>query len=278
MGNSVKNILKRIGNAFEVPWKGIDQLISLLPVSNQKQQVFMEKKYGVFGTLLFHLFVFALFLLFNIGRPAENTDDSWIQFDLMTIEELLELEFVDPQESQQDDRNARNIAVNQAEDRIERYDDYENYRLSNAAVEQLVESRINQAVEEIIEENDLNPDDSEIPDLAMEPLDFYQAQEREEEQVYEGPTNIYFELENRKVSYLHVPVYKCEGSATIRIDIRVGQRGKVELATFNQRESDSRESCFIQAARSAALRTRFNFDSNAPRLQSGYIIYHFIAQ
>ena len=258
----------------------IDRLIEIMPFSDRSRHSMMRMKYGVVGTLLFHLLVILLFMIFNVGKTT-RLDDSWIYFDLKTIEELQQLEAMKPEPKVEEAvaaRQARNIAVSQQEDRIERYDDYENYRLSNRAVDQIVQGRIKDAVKEIVEENDLNPDDREIPDLETKPLDFFKAQEFEEDQVYEGPTNIYYKLDDRKVSYLHIPVYKCAGSGTVRIDIRVGQRGKVELATVNGGGTDTRDPCFLNAARDAAQRTRFNFSSRAPMLQQGYIIYHFVAQ
>lgn len=255
----------------------MDQLIRRAPLSERSRSWMMEKKYGFFGTLLFHLFLISLFLLFKIGNPAP-AEEPWVYFELRTLQELMELEMIEEQPETGGSPDARNIAVNQAEDRIENYDDYQNYRLSSSQVSDLVESRISDAVDEIIEENDLNPNDRELPDIEKQKLDFFEARPEEEKQVYQGPTNIYYNLEGREVSYLHVPVYKCEGSATVRVNIRVGQRGKVELVTIDGSETTTRDPCFIEAAKDAARRTRFNFSTEAPLLQQGYIIYRFIAQ
>jgi hypothetical protein len=62
------------------------------------------------------------------------------------------------------------------------------------------------------------------------------------------------------------------------VDIRVGQRGKVELTTINKSGTDTSDPCFLDAAKEAASRTRFNFSTTAAQLQLGYIIYHFVAQ
>lgn len=262
---------------MEKPWIGLDHLIQMLPFSRQVKQKMMVQKYGVIGTILFHLIVVALFLAIKISNK-EKPHDSWVFIDLKTMEELNQMLIQQNQENrdQRFNQSARNIAVDRTEDRIERYD--QNPQMSRQAVDRLVNSRINQAVKEIIEENDLNPDDKELPDIQSKPLDFYQARPVEEEKVYEGPTNIYYRLDNRSVVKLYVPVYKCQGSATVRVDIRVGQRGKVEWATISNTETDTRDQCFLKAAKDAAERTRFNFSTDAPLLQQGYILYHFIAQ
>jgi hypothetical protein len=175
-------------------------------------------------------------------------------------------------------RQARNIAVNQQEDRVENYDDYKNYRVSNRTAEKEAQNRVNQAVKNIIKEENLNPDDKELPRTEKEPIDFYKAQKIEEEQIYKGPTNIYYKLDGRKVAHLPIPVYKCKGGATVQVDIRVGQRGKVEMVSINGSGTDTSDPCFLDAAKDAARRTRFNFSTTEKLLQSGYIIYHFVAQ
>jgi len=278
MKKKLIQLLHSAGDLLERPMQSIDRLIVRMPVSSRRKVQFMEMKYGLIGTILFHMLVIFLFLVFQVGKTTK-VEDAWIYFDLKTLEELAQLDVPVPEltPEQLADRRARNIAVTQ-EDRIENYDDYKNFRMSDRAVDQLVQSRINSAVNDIIKENDLNPDDRALPDLQTKPLDFYEAPKIEEDKVYEGPTNIYYNLDDRTVSYLHIPVYKGAGSATVRIDVRVGQRGKVELAVVSNEMTDTRDPCFLQAAKNAAQRTRFNFSTKAPLLQQGYIIYHFVAQ
>ena len=174
-------------------------------------------------------------------------------------------------------RQARNIAVNQ-EDKIEKYDDYKNYKVSDRSAAREAQGRISQAVKEIIRDNNLNPNDKELPKVESKPIDFYKPAKIEESQVYKGPTNISFKLDNRKVAYLPVPVYKCKGGATVQVDIRVGQRGIVELTTINRSGTDTQDQCFLDAAKEAAQLTRFNFSTAEKALQQGYIVYHFVAQ
>jgi len=226
------------------------------------------------------MFVLVIILLIRVNA-AREVPDNIIYIDLKVFEELKKL---DQPKDRPDNRlksparEARNIAVNQAEDKIEKYDDYKDYKISNRAVEREAQKRVSQAVKDIIKENNLNPDDKELPKTEAKPIDFYQAKKIEEEQVYKGPTNIYFKLDGRKVSYLSIPVYKCKGGATVQVDIRVGQRGKVEWTTINSEGTDTRDPCFLNAAKDAAQRSRFNFSTESGLLQQGYIIYHFVAQ
>jgi hypothetical protein len=232
------------------------------------------------GTILVHMLLLVFILIFKVNAVNKQKEES-VMIDLTTFEEIQKLALLPSPRSIQapsPNRQARNIAVNEDEDQVEKYDDYKEYRVSNRSAEREAKSRVDQAVKDIIKENKLNPTDKELPTIESKPTGFYEARKIEEEQVYKGPTNIYYKLDDRKVSYLPIPVYKCKGGATVQVDIRVGQRGKVELATINGAGSDTKDPCFLKAAKEAAQDTRFNFSTSAPRLQEGYIIYHFIAQ
>jgi hypothetical protein len=232
------------------------------------------------GTILVHMFLLVIILFVKVNTQSKEKEES-VMIDLTTLEEIRQLELLPAARSikaPSQTRQARNIAVSDVEDQVEKYDDYKDYRMSNRAAEREAQNRVSKAVKDIIKENNLNPTDKEVPTTETRPTGFYEARKIEEEQVYKGPTNIYYKLDDRKVSYLPIPVYKCKGGATVQVDIRVGQRGKVEWASINGAGSDTRDPCFLDAAKVAALDTRFNFSTSAPRLQQGYIIYHFVAQ
>jgi hypothetical protein len=95
--------------------------------------------------------------------------------------------------------------------------------------------------------------------------------------VYKGPTNIYFDLANRNQVSLYVPVYKCQGNGQVVVNITVNKFGEVEDAAIDKVKSDNDE-CLFDAAYTAALRSKFNTDNNAPSKQKGSITYLFVAQ
>jgi len=220
-------------------------------------------------------------ILFMKVNSVQKQHEELIYVDLKVLEEIKKIEAVKQDAESKprpSGRQARNIAVNRSEDKVEKYDDYKTPQASKRSIDREVQGRVNQAVKDIIRENHLNPEDKELPKVESKPIDFYQPKKIEEEQIYKGPTNIYFKLDDRKVAYLPIPVYKCKGGATVQVDIRVGQRGKVELTTINKSGTDTSDPCFLDAAKEAASRTRFNFSTTAAQLQLGYIIYHFVAQ
>jgi hypothetical protein len=238
---------------------------------------FSNRITGILGSIAFHLLLIIVFLLFKINGEKKEFSEG-IELDLKTLEELAQLEFLNQEQYDISQDQARNIAVDQNEDRVERFEDYQNYRMNGQSVADIVQNRISEDLNKIIDENDLNLNDKELPDIATQELDIYTPKELEEDQVYEGPTNIYFSLEGRKIVKLIVPVYKCEGGGLVQLDIRVSRRGNVEFVSVSSAESTTKDPCLITAAKEAAKNTRFNFDSGAPLVQSGTITFRFIAQ
>jgi len=266
-----------LGDALEKPVARLDNIVNRLPVSEKAKKNFSVRKYGILGTIIFHLILLVVVLSFRINGER-SPKPSGIIFDMKTLEELSQMQIEVPKIPEENTENARNIAVDQSEDRIESFEDYRNYQVSEQVVDNLVKSSVEQTVQEIIEENNLDPDNDELPDIATEELKMFRAQKIEEEQVYQGATNIYYSLENRKIVHLEVPVYKCESGGLVKLDIRVNRRGKVEWVSVDTAESDTADPCLVQAARNAAMKTRFTLNQAAPLLQQGSISYRFIAQ
>jgi hypothetical protein len=95
---------------------------------------------------------------------------------------------------------------------------------------------------------------------------------------YSGPTRIYYSLKGRNHTYLPIPIYKCEGSGKAVLAIEVSQKGNVLNAKIIPAESTTNDPCLIEAALNSALVSRFSPDVNAPKIQTGTLTYHFVAQ
>ncbi|MDR0754390.1 MAG: hypothetical protein LBF04_03275 [Prevotellaceae bacterium] len=94
---------------------------------------------------------------------------------------------------------------------------------------------------------------------------------------YKGASVITYTLEGRQAMYLPVPVYKCLQGGDVCVQIEVNQNGYVIKANVLPSISAADE-CLRQAATSAAKLSRFNANINAPELQTGTVVYRFIAQ
>jgi hypothetical protein len=95
---------------------------------------------------------------------------------------------------------------------------------------------------------------------------------------YRGPTRIYYDLMGRTEEYLPVPVYKCQGSGKISMNIDVDQNGKVISASVIPSESTTSDPCLTESAVGSALESKFTADVNAPRVQRGTLTFVFVAQ
>ena len=170
--SKLARILSLIGDFLEKPMKGLDRLVDRLPLSQNVKDEFSIRKYGILGTISFHLFLLILVLAFKINAE-KSPKVTGIEIDMKTLEELARMEMEVPEIPDVDAENSRNIAVDQAEDRIESFEDYRNYQRSEQIVDNLAKSNVDQTVKEIIEENNLDPFNDELPDLPTEELNMF---------------------------------------------------------------------------------------------------------
>lgn len=168
----------------------------------------------------------------------------------------------------------KNIAVNRANEpedkshtqtRIEENQTEEDYR------QELIKNAIGEKEYEKYITN--KPTYDESAEITVPPKSKPQQVKKE---VYTGPSNIVFYLDDRQIKYIDVPVYLCQGSADITVKIVVLPNGLVKQVQLDERESTSNDECFTEAALQAAKNAIFN--RGGPGEQSGKIKFHFVAQ
>lgn len=233
-----------------------------------------ENATGILGTIAFHMVLIVIFLILKISSERNLMESMiMVDFDEEMLEEQMETEAPDPEFEERlasyMEESRSNVPVNLAR-----------------KIDQ--ELSTDKYVRELEQDLDANRPESwkemqdrlkELAELDQEEL-IMEGEDPDQGPVeaYKGPTNIYYELENRYHLRLPVPVYKCEGAGLIEVKIAVDQRGRVVQAETDKPGDTANEICLAGAARKAALNTRFNADYNAPVRQAGTIIYHFIAQ
>lgn len=233
-----------------------------------------ENAAGILGTIAFHLVLISIFLMAKISNEKNLMRDMiLVDFEEEVIEEQTDLEEPDPEFEEllanYLEENRSNVPVNLA-----------------TQVDQEIST--DKYVQEL--ENDLDanrPEEwketeerlRELEELASEEISL-EAEESEKKppEPYDGPTNIYYKLEYRYHLRLPVPVYKCQGAGVVVVNIVVDQHGRVVQTETEKPGETANEICLADAARSAALKTRFNADYDAPVRQTGSITYNFIAQ
>lgn len=90
-------------------------------------------------------------------------------------------------------------------------------------------------------------------------------------------TTISYQLINRKDLDLPNPVYTCNGSGKVVINIEVNDLGKVIKNSYNKTSSTTSNECLIDAALEYAGQARFNTDATKTR-QLGTITFNFPGQ
>lgn len=99
---------------------------------------------------------------------------------------------------------------------------------------------------------------------------------------YTGPTTITYEFleepRNRGKVKLTVPVYRCEGSGVVRVEVIVAPDGTVREAKLRPPIEGNDRECFAEASLTAARSSRFRIEINGPQKHRALITYTFIAQ
>lgn len=241
--------------------------------------IYKRNIYGVIGTLIFHILLFASFLLANVNIKGNvKEEDILIEFpdNIPEPEPVEEKEAEDRSEPTPETEKAVNQLTNIASNRLakenittsaDKFFDAD-YMKEVEAAKQLRSSVTNNLSKKVVDMSDVK-----MPVETTEGMD----RDSIKNVIYAGESNIVYYLENRYHVSLPVPVYLAEGGGTVIIDIKVNRDGKVVEATPRPNPSINDEQIFLYA-REAALRTIFNSDDSAPSLQEGSIHYTFVAQ
>lgn len=245
------------------------------------------KLVGIFGTVIIHLIAAIIFMSFQLRTirndltnvynvefvPVEDQDKQEIK------EKLIELPASSVEKILQGDEDMLNIARNLANKPTEQIDpaDY-----IDKVKEELIQSgrlgRDNYIDEQKRLQEAYGNENPALEDKNMVVNEAKPTESQVMEANYQGPTRIYYDLTGRNHTYLPVPIYKCQGSGKVSLSIIVNQKGIVEEAKVIAGESTTSDLCLLETAVATALISRFNPDVNSPKVQTGTLTYHFVAQ
>lgn len=235
-----------------------------------------ESKAGLFITVIFHLTVIIVLLLYQIDSTVRREESFVLDFSkqeelekkekqIALEEDLLEkLEEKLAEARLSGSGSIRNIAVDAGsylkDDRGTDADQL--YRDAERLAKDL-RGVAGNAIEE-----DARNETVELPgkDGVKEP-----------KQVYSGPSVVSYKLDGRKASLLKIPAYRCYGSGEVTVIITVDNSGRVVNAKVME-ETSSADKCLREFAVRAARLSRFSASQTAPARQPGEIVYRFIAQ
>lgn len=244
-----------------------------------------RNKYGVMGTLAFHMIIVIVLLGFELNTKRQFFEpEIVIDIPLELVEQFIkeeeekieqELEEKNSEISKSVDELLRSIAVNQ------------NVAKSKANSQQKVDKMIEEIRKDLDRYGADDAADNGDGNLGEFKKDSLSAQEAAEKQKlldslesieYSGPSSVYYNLEGRHKIYLPIPVFKCEGEGLIVVQILVNRAGRVIQAKILENESGVQDDCLFEAALQASRKTRFNISNTSPVEQKGKITYQFVKQ
>lgn len=239
---------------------------------------------GILGTVIFHLIIAIIIMSFQI-RSLNIQSRDLIEIEFLAEEQpadeekLIEVPLTTIEKILLGDEEMLNIARNLANKSDPRVnpDDYidmvkeELIKSGKLGADNYIDEQKRRS--EKADENFVFNDESKVKDDQDKP-----TESQEMAANYKGPTRIYYELEGRIHTHLPIPIYKCQGSGKVVLSMDVTWKGNVEKALVIGGESTTSDPCLVEAAVRAAMITRFNSDFMAPKIQTGTITYHFVAQ
>ncbi len=234
-------------------------------------------KYGVMGTLGFHLIIGIFFISFKIQK-AKSVSEISILIELPkqiqdTPKEKEEDKKISPQKTQESiNKLLRSIAVNkdispdQNKQATQKIEDY---------IKELQKDLDRQNANLYKNKNEESYKQDSIQhtkDEALKKIDSLQVV------FYSGPSSVEYKLKDRYKTHLPIPVFKCENDGHVVVSITVNRYGRVTRAEIIENLSKTKDESLWNTAIDAAKRSRFNENPYAPSLQKGTISYNFIRQ
>jgi hypothetical protein len=241
---------------------------------------FFRKNYvALLYTVIVHLVVCTILVFMKVDA-LKKTGELGIQleFEEKTLEDYMEEEEMEVPAEWLDQVMARteaasNRAVNvNAENKFS--EDISTNDYVKDLLEQIAEARNQQDREKLEELQAILAAADYVPPPTDDATD--------EESEYTGPTNITYEFTEepklrRKVN-LTIPVYRCQGSGLVKVEVTVNRDGSVSEAKVLEPIEGNDRVCFSDAALAAALSSKFRIDSHAPEKHRALITYSFVAQ
>jgi hypothetical protein len=255
-----------VNEVFSYGWKGIKRFLK-------------ENRISILYTLIFHLVVLIILIFVRVEGLKDGKElGVEIEFEEKSLEELLEEQEMEiPEEWLEEVLRQREAYSNRAVNVNE-----ENQFTEDISTDEYVQDLLAQ-----IEQARKEEDRERLEELQaiLASADFVPPADTASEDSgdsYTGPTTITFEFleppRQRRKIFLTIPVYRCQGSGLVRVEVTVARDGYVRDARVKEPIEGNDQVCFADAALEAARTSRFRIDMNAPDRHRAVITYTFIAQ
>ena len=235
-----------------------------------------EDRAGLYLTVIFHLTVIIVLLLYSIDSTLKREESFVLDFSKQEEIERKEKEEIFKEDisrrldemiaaAQSNSAPIRNIAVDAGSTRLK--DD------RGTDAEQLYKDAERLAKDLKNGGKDAIEEDAREEAVEMQ----HQKKSDTDQKEYSGPSVVSYNLDGRKASHLKIPAYRCYGAGDVTVVITVNNAGMVVKAEVMDAVS-SDDQCLRSFAVRAARLSRFSASQTAPPNQQGEILYRFIAQ
>ena len=251
---------------FSYGWSGVKRFINTNLVA-------------ILYTLIFHLVVLIILIFVRVeGLKNDRELGVEIEFEEKTIEEILaEEEVALPAEWIEQVLLQRELSSNRAV----------NLNAENQFNEDI---STNDYVKDLLDQIEMaraQEDREKLEELQaiLAAADYVPPADdiiEEETGEFTGPTTITYEFmeepRQRNKVLLTIPVYRCQGSGMVKVEILVARNGSVIEAQIREPIEGTDRICFADAALAAARSSKFRIEINGPEKHGALITYTFIAQ
>ncbi|MDL2283121.1 energy transducer TonB [Odoribacter sp. OttesenSCG-928-G04] len=245
---------------------------------NQILEKWQTHKYGIMGTVIFHLLLIISLLSAGIagmkapaGIEIELADIPLQELQKRQAEQERKEELRKQTSTEEVQKMLRSIAVN------------ENVQKNRENADEKVQRYVEEAIEEVSGNRagrtyKASDNKQYQKDSIQHALDKYERMlDSIKSTVYAGESSASYDLDGRFARRMPIPVFKCEYGGKVVVLIAVDRKGVVQKAEIDETQSGN-DPCLYSAAKDAALRSLFNEDVNAPILQQGKITFNFVKQ
>lgn len=245
------------------------------------KRFFKENHVAILYTLIIHLVVLIILVFVKVdGLRNDHELGIELEFEEKTLESIMaemeEMEEVPAdwlEQVLQQRELSSNRAVNlNAEDQFS--EDISTDEYVQDLLEQIEEARDMEDKEKMEELQAILASADYVPPVA--------GDEEDERGEYSGPTTITFQFLEQPVSRgkvkLTIPVYRCQGSGMVKVQVSVAPDGSVREAKVLEPIEGSDKICFADAAMEAARSSQFRIELSAPAKHTAVITYSFVAQ
>ena len=237
-----------------------------------------ESKAGLYLTVIFHLTVIIVMLVYSIDTSLKREESFVLDFSKQEEIERKEKETIFKEDiskrldemiaaAQSSRSEIKNIAVDASNSTLkdDRGTDAEQLYKDAARLAQDLKNGHKDAIEEDARE--------ETVEMQHQGKSSDDSNKKE----YSGPSVVSYTLDGRKARHLEIPAYRCYGAGDVTVIITVNNAGQVVGAKVMDSISSS-DQCLRNFAVRAARLSRFSASQTAPPNQTGEIVYRFIAQ